>query len=73
MPGDNGFGSDNYQRSLPIRPDTGEGDPKYAVSVLKARGLSISLKHIKLMTKGEVLQGERALGLEAGEHGADEN
>ena len=55
MPGNDGLGLDNYQRSLPIRPEAGESDPKYAVSVLKARGFPISLKHIELMTKGEVL------------------
>jgi len=72
MPNDDGFGLDNYQPSLPIRPEKGENDPERPVSVLQAQGFRISFKHVELVAKCKVLQAQRAVRLHAGENRAQD-
>ena len=54
-------------RLSPIGPDPGQDDPKSSIPVGQAAPFGIPLDDFELMAKREVLQGQRAVGLQGRE------
>ncbi len=66
MPADDGIGLDKGKVTTPIGENLGESCPKCPIRWPESRSLGCPLKHIELMAKGDVFQGELSAGSEGG-------
>jgi hypothetical protein len=66
MPADDGTGLDKGKVTTPIGGNLGESCPKCPIRWPESRSLGCPLKHIELMAKGEVFEGELSAGSEGG-------
>jgi hypothetical protein len=73
LPLDDGLGLDNGQRLSPIGPNTREDDAQGSVSVRQAGPFSIALQDTELVAKNEVLQQQRAMGLQGREERSEKD
>ena len=62
MPVDDGLGSDDVQRLLPVWPESPEGGPEPAISILERRATCGALQYGELLSHSEVLESEGAGG-----------
>ena len=58
MPAQNGFGPDDEQGSLPVRPRPGKEEPEESIAVPKFRPSLMSTEDGELLAEGEILQRE---------------
>src|SRR6266404_8258524 len=55
MPGDNGFGLEQHQGLLPIRPKAPQANPKQSVGAAEFGFASLAFEHNELVPQGQIL------------------
>jgi hypothetical protein len=63
VPSDDGVGLDESERHSPVGPDPRQDHPEGSIPIRQARPFGIPLQDVELMSKREVLQDQRAVGL----------
>src|SRR5258708_33562524 len=71
MPGDNGFGLEQQQGLLPVRPNAPQANPKQSVGGAVFGFAGLAFKHGELMSERQILEHESGMGLEASEQAAE--
>jgi hypothetical protein len=70
VPADHSIRLDDNQMASPVLADPGEQDPESAIRASEPRLSRRALKDLKLMSQGEVLEGQLLAGAKARDAGA---